>query len=370
MRKRIATFAIAVSATLGLAAGASALSPPVLTSPPDGGTITGWRNITFTWDLASGLPKYGIQIQALDSSNNWVDVKVFHGIDSSISRYTFANFTTSDYGRWRARSEGSSSNSAWSGWRLFYIGPGISTVPQKPKVYEYNKAITVGGGATADGTVLCPTGTIVVGGGWSSGSATSVYTQSSTWGNEYWQASFVNLTGSSRTVTVYAECLANASGYSYAVMKSVYTPPGGVAVTQSTCGKGVLTGGGFLAESQSLPAYSMIPYSATGWGVYGYNTGSSNETLFGEAVCLAGSGAKTNLAIGSMHSLAGFGSGSAGVNCVSSKVALGGGVNVTHDGTVMTAFRRSSGNGWHAGVQELDSSSNGYKIFTICAKWP
>ena len=45
----------------------------VQVSPADGATITGWRNITFTWGQVGSLPNYGIQIQALSSGNTWFD---------------------------------------------------------------------------------------------------------------------------------------------------------------------------------------------------------------------------------------------------------------------------------------------------------
>jgi hypothetical protein len=370
--RSITTALVTLGWTLALAAAAQALAVPVQTSPADGATITGWRNITFTWNLVSGLPKYGIQIQAFDASSTWVDVKTVHNIDKQVSRYTFANFTTSDYGRWRVRSEDSASNSAWSGWRLFFIGPGITTVPQPAKVTEVAKTVSLAASSEAQVRAVCPTGTIVVGGGWSSGATNQVFTEASTHNLDAWMVTFKNLTSSAHNVTAYAECLQGASGYSFDVMTSSNPAPGFVGAAQPTCTKGVLSGGGFLTTSEANLPFTLMPFSSTGWDVFSLNVGSATASLFGEAVCLVGTGATVNLALGAPHTLAASSTVSAAVACVSSKVALGGGWTATHDGAAARSFRRSSnGNGWRVGAEDLGfNSGNSVSADAICAKFP
>ncbi len=370
MPRPVTSFALTLGFSLALTAAANALAVPVLTSPPDGGTITGWRNITFTWNLVTGLPKYGIQIQALDAGSNWVTVKTVHNIVKEVSRYTYANFTTSDYGRWRVRSESSAGNSSWSGWRLFFIGPGITTVPQPAKVTEVSKSVTLGPFADVEARAICPDGTIVVGGGWSSGHTYVVFTAASTHNNEAWMATFQSNSGSTTTATVFAECLQGASGYSFDVLSSSNPAPGHVGAAQPQCSKGVLSGGGFITTSQANLPFTMRPFSTTGWDVFSLNTGSTTESLFGEAVCLVGSGATVHVATGAMHSLAAFGSVSAAVGCLSSKVALGGGWGATHDGAAATSFRRSgNGNGWRARAEDTAVMANNVSVDAICAKF-
>ncbi|MEO8502347.1 MAG: hypothetical protein ABI609_00470 [Acidobacteriota bacterium] len=372
MRRLFTTAALALVWILLPAAAAQALAVPQQTSPADGATITNWRNINFTWNLVTGAPKYGIEIQAFNLSNStWADVKLFHGIDAQASRYTYGNFTTSDYGRWRVRSEGASNNTSWSGWRLFQFDPGISTVKQPAKVTEVSKAVALGALAQVQARVVCPAGTIVVGGGWRSGSNDSVFTSSSVQILDAWMVTFQNLTNGTRNVTAYAECLQGASGYSFDILTHSNPPPGQVGAPQATCNKGVLSGGGFITTSTDNLPFSVSPFSPTGWYVDTLNTsGSATGSVFAEAVCLVGSGATVTLALGTMHTLSGFSSINVATACASTKVALGGGWSAIHDGAAATSFRRS-GNGWRAGVEDLGFNpiGNNASVYALCAKF-
>ena len=182
---------------------------------------------------------------------------------------------------------------------------------------------------------------------------------------------FQNLTSSARNVSAFAECLQGASGYSFDVMTSSNPASGQLGVAQPTCNKGVLSGGGFLTTSGANLPFTLSPFSSTGWNVFSLNTGSSTASLFGEAVCLVGTGATVNLALGSSHPLAGFGTVSAATGCISSKIALGGGWGATHDGAAAMSFKRSAnGNGWRVGVEDLGfNTGNNVSVNVLCAKF-
>ena len=133
----------------------------------------------------------------------------------------------------------------------------------------------------------------------------------------------------------------------------------------------MLSGGGFIAGSQALVPFSVEGRSSTLLSVAGPNTGSTSETLFGEAVCLVGSGATVNVLVGTIQPVSGMGTTTASVSCNSSKVALGGGWTAAgaSPATATRSQRAPSGNGWRASLQELVGYSTGLEMDVICAKF-
>lgn len=372
MRKLTPTVFV-LSLLMVVATAARAISPPPQLTPADGATITQWRNITFTWglvDTTAAASTFGIEIQAADANNTWTDVRVFHGIVSTSTRYTLANFRTSNRGRWRVRCEGAAGTSAWSPWRGFRISAALPTTFQRPKAVELAKAFSIPAGGEARPRVACPSGSIAIGGGWMFG-AQGVTVTSSSLDVDAWTGDFHNHDSTPASATIYVECLENASGYSFFFGVFGHSPQTGeLGVATVTCSKGIVSGGGFATSSDELVPYSEEAYTTNSWTVDATNEGAYGNYLEAIAVCLVGSGATESIAAGARHDLAGNGSATAALNCGQGKVGLGGGWDTTHDGSFFTSSHRSAnGNGWQASAVERDSDANQLRVTLMCAQF-
>jgi hypothetical protein len=378
--------AFAVIALLGLSltmvgqASASVIPVPQQVSPADGATLNSTRSLTFSWDTVSwsgpGEAKYGIEIQYLDSSSNWHNAQTAQnviGADNQVL-YTFANFTNSDYGRWRVRTMTSQGNSDYSGWRLFNFNSGIPHTPIPPAVGQAHVHDNVPAHLPADITAPCPSGTLVTGGGWQVSAGHQIL-QSRQSGNG-WMVKF-QYDGAAYGVDVYAECLSGVSGYIYSAAAHITIPgvssgndccyPHADATAQ--CNSGAMTSGGFAADYLVVVNWSR-PQNGT-WVVDGTNSWYSAKLLHAYATCLVSSGATSHAASGS-NFIPGGQLGGATANCSNSSLAVGGGFDPL---AVLGGFgpisqpvliNATNTNGWTAWGYNPFSHNITFKTYAMC----
>jgi hypothetical protein len=370
--------ALAVITLLGLShalvapASAHTIPVPQQVSPADGKTFNSSRSLTFTWDAVSwpgpGEAKYGIEIQYLDSSSNWHGYKTADDVTGSDGEsYTFANFTNSDYGRWRVRAMTSQGNGNYSNWRLFSFNPALSHTPISPSVSEVSKQISLAAYDSRVVNVACPSGTIVTGGGWRSGDVNAVRTVSSLQNINGWEAEFQSYSSSAVTVYAYAECLAGVSGYSVSAVKSQAVQGNQLAAPQAHCSSGIASGGGFLVNNLPTPFESM-PNSATDWLIIAYSNAETGGEVDATAVCLVGADVSVS-SVWASKQLAPNQSDGVSVSCPNHKTVLSGGFGGQHDGVLPRHSSKTVGNGWQAFAQNTETASWNINVWAVCAQF-
>jgi hypothetical protein len=150
---------------------------------------------------------------------------------------------------------------------------------------QVSNNITVDAGHNASQTAVCPAGSVVTGGGYTSSPDGTMWTYASWQDGNGWMVSEQNASGPAKSFNVYATCL---SGTSLSTVKQTNTgpiPASGDGSVQVACSGGkVATGGGFGLSNNELPFFSG--FSSGFWRVYVHNTGGSSSSLLTAVTCL------------------------------------------------------------------------------------
>lgn len=371
---------LGLSLTLVSQASAHSIPVPQQVSPADGETFNSSRSLTFTWNAVSwqgsGDAKYGIEIQYLDSSNNWHNAQTAQNVVGNDNQllYTFVNFTISDYGRWRVRTMTTQGNSDYSSWRLFNFNPGLPHGSAPPAVGQAHVHDHVPANLPASITASCPSGTIVTGGGWQDESGLQVL-QSKLAGNA-WAVKFINFEGHAVAVDVYAECLSGVRGYTFSAAAHISIPGASANDCCSThaeavaqCNSGAMTSGGFAADHLVVVDTSR-PQNGS-WVVGGVNGSYEAEPLSAYATCLVSSGATSHSASAS-NVIRGDSLGGATPDCAGGSLAVGGGFDplavITGYGPIAQPVltNRTDANGWTTWGYDPFSHDITFKDYAMC----
>jgi hypothetical protein len=242
-------------------------------------------------------------------------------------------------------------------------------------------------GSQVGGSVFCPTGTHVMGGGvFISGSDLSDNVNTSEPnGTTAWTGFVNNSSGFSTSFTVSAECAKAPKGYHIVASTATDNPAGSQTtniLAECPVGDRVLGGGGRLSSfdpnvaiNSSLPEKIKVgTVQRYFWRVDANNASASDDTATAFAVC----GKKISgyhLVTGTSVTNAAFTETPAGVGCpvVNSlqTLAMGGGVFSSSGSTLTsinsTAPSSSSGTGWQDFENNGSSSSSSITPYVVCA---
>jgi hypothetical protein len=251
----------------------------------------------------------------------------------------------------------------------FVIDPGI-LIPLFPLIlpatdFEFNQA-TISGNSTGNVTVTCPSGSVVVSGGFAAASDLVVYT-SSMEGNG-WRVYAKNYAGSGRLLNAYAVCLSNTSGTISQQLAQVNAPVGGYGNPVATCpGGSVVTGGGFASSADNLWVYNS---SQTGnsWQVYARNLSGSSQLVNAYAICLSGTTGTTSQS-GTNVSIAAGGSDGKQYSCPAG-IVTGGGFALQDNLIVYNSSMKSDLTGWEAYARNTGGFSRTMNVYATCLTFP
>jgi hypothetical protein len=246
----------------------------------------------------------------------------------------------------------------------------ITLVPFLPYTELVVEQISINSGAVGKTTATCPSGSVVVSGGYAAGSDVLVYTHSKN-GNG-WRAYAKNNSGSSKLLNVYATCLHNASGASTTqVGQQVTAPAGGIGHPVAACPSGsIVTGGGWASKSDgSLWVYNSSK-SNNGWQVYARNSSGSGQLLNAYAICLSGVSGLTEQIMQSTVISAGS-TGNATATCGSNEIVTGGGF-ASQDDLVMynTSPYLTGTNQWRTYARNTGGSNRTMYGYAVCLSFP
>lgn len=157
------------------------------------------------------------------------------------------------------------------------------------KTSYVDKSVSVAAGSVGSVTAVCPTGSVVVGGGYQGG--LNLIPHNNAMSGNGWIAFGKNTGTYSTLLDAYAICLWSSGGTSSWVVKEVTIPKNTTSGAEAICPSGsVVTSGGFTAPSdQSMKIIQNFKPSGNGWRVWAKNTSTSaSKSLAVYATCLSG----------------------------------------------------------------------------------
>ena len=237
-----------------------------------------------------------------------------------------------------------------------------------PKTQFSYTQVSVAPGTLGSTTASCPSGTIVVGGGFALGSD-MVISGSHPQGNG-WQTEARNNNPANQLLNAYAICLYNTSGSITSKTASASAPAGNIGHAVATCpSSSVATGGGFELNPSYVQVYNSSQ-DGNGWQVYVRNSSGTSSSFTAYATCLSGiSGAATTQAV-AQTSIAGNSTGSASAACSSGALVSGGGFALSNNLIVYNTSMSSDFAKWNSFAQSTISSSQLINSFAICLSLP
>jgi hypothetical protein len=157
-----------------------------------------------------------------------------------------------------------------------------------------SQTVRLPAGATASATATCPTGTVVVGGGFNTGASSrqmELVAELARVSSTQWRATMHNGSRHATTITALAYCATGAAPTMFSTTVSLTSRSGGVA--RASCPNPMsLVFGGLVATSPRLgiDAADLEPFSFTAattkqWVVSGYNAGDLAGNLEALVYC-------------------------------------------------------------------------------------
>ncbi len=209
--------------------------------------------------------------------------------------------------------------------KIMVVPPVID--PTTQSVYEQ---VTLAPGMLGSTTAVCPSGTVVTGGGFSVPGDVRVYTQVKS-GNG-WSAFAKNTSAYNRALTVYAVCLTFPSVTTTQVAQNASVAGGGsLANKTAECPAGsVAVGGGFTGSSDESVWTFFSTLHDNGWEISVRNFGSGSKSFQVMAVCLSGA-TLTATNVTASKNIAPGASGYAEISCPAGQVVTGGGWHLEVD---------------------------------------
>jgi len=162
-----------------------------------------------------------------------------------------------------------------------------------PYIDQATGQTVVPAGQNATAIASCPSGSLLLGGGFASGAGIHI---TKTMPNpDAWLVTGLNTTNGDLPLTAYAICLHNSAGVIRVVPANVLVSGNTRAICQS--GE-ILTGGGYSFDTDTLDVYITTPEgnpTPFGWTVMAHNLQSTDQPITVYAVCLSGTGLTTTL---------------------------------------------------------------------------
>jgi hypothetical protein len=235
-------------------------------------------------------------------------------------------------------------------------------------------------GVQSEGFVLCPTGTVVLGGGEVLNSAAGALraTVNSSWpgSSTSWDAQVNNFTGSAFTFDVWAVCANQPKGY-LIVTSTASNPPGNESAAAATCPTGVglkvLGGGGWSnAGSVDVNMNSSWPVTTTKPTTYSWRVQENNTSTFAatvEAFAICGRAPGYLISKGKAATIGSGAKGAAQATCPATLVPMGGGPR-DKNGSVFTNINSSlpAGGNWDVTISNADSVAHSVRVYVTCAE--
>lgn len=216
--------------------------------------------------------------------------------------------------------------------------------------------------------VNCPSGSVVVGGGFGATNGLVVYNSSPT--SNGWRTYARNTTGINRQLNVYAICLYNTAGSSSFESNQISVAAGGAARAKATCPSGsIVTGGGFASDPNRHWVYATLK-SGTGWEAWARNISGVDQVLTAYAVCLSGVDVVTSQVF-AQSTIGGNTNGGGEVACPTNTLTTGGGYWLSTDMVISSSFMKlTDSSRWNTFARNNSLTPRLINIYSTCLSFP
>jgi hypothetical protein len=230
-------------------------------------------------------------------------------------------------------------------------------------VQQYTEQINIPPNKTANTTVTCPAGSIVVSGGFSHQPGVRVW-HSMKDGNG-WRIFANNTQGSARTLIVTATCIFNAGGTSDQTFTQVNINANSTTQLTSTCPSGSLvTGGGWVLGNNTAVSILQSSKAGNAWQITVDNASNETPLVNVYAVCLSGVSGSTSQAQSTDNKVPGNSTANAEQLCPVGSHVTGGGFAIGNELNLYNTSKTQ--NGWVNYVSNTANAERGFDTFAIC----
>jgi hypothetical protein len=230
-------------------------------------------------------------------------------------------------------------------------------------VQQFSEQINIPPNKTANTTVACPGGSIVVSGGFSHQPGVRVW--HSMKDSNGWRIFADNNQGSARTLTVNATCIFNSDGSSDQVSKQENINANGTTQLTIICPSGsVVTGGGWVLGNNTDVRILQSSKAGNGWQISVENFSSETPVVDVYAVCLSGVSGSTSQAESTDNKVPANDTANAEQRCPTGSYVAGGGFAISDDLTLYNTSK--SQNGWVNYVSNAANAERSFATFAIC----
>jgi len=210
--------------------------------------------------------------------------------------------------------------------------------------------------SSAHDTVTCPSGSVVVSGGFAHEIGIRVW-HSMQNGNG-WRIHANNSAGTEKKITIYANCLHNSGGSTDLEYNQRNINPNGNTNIKVDCPSGSLvTGGGWVMDTSDTVRIYNSSKSGNGWQIWVDNSANNSPLTNVYAICLSGVSGSTSQTSASSVTISGSSTGFAEAPCPSGTFVTGGGFALQDDLEVYNSTKRPDG--W---INYARNSSSGGKL--------
>lgn len=211
-----------------------------------------------------------------------------------------------------------------------------------PTVEHFSQQIEIPGNSIDHTTVSCPTGSVVVSGGFAAQLDIRVYNSMKD-GNG-WQVYGRNRASTPKTLTVYAVCLAYPGASSTQVLEQANIAPNDQTNISTSCPSGsIVTGGGWIINADDAVELYNTSRDGNGWQIWVNNTGGGSPLVNVYAICLSGVPGSTESVLSS-GTIPASDNGYVQSQCSAGQIATGGGFAIQLGPFIYNTSHRD--NGW------------------------
>ena len=235
--------------------------------------------------------------------------------------------------------------------------------PLPLSVKQMGEQVSIPANENGNTTVLCPSGSIVVSGGFDSENGVRIW-HSMKDGNG-WRVYGRNTTSSSKTIRVYAICLYQSGGLTSQEMNQENADPNDTSQLEVDCPlDSLVTGGGWVIGATNPVEIINSSRSGNGWQIDVNNSGEDDPLINVYAICLSGVSATTAQVSVSNGEIPGGETEQLYKSCPSGSSVTGGGF-ATNIGVIIDNTSKVA-NGWGNEARNTTSSTKLFTTYAIC----